>query len=146
MIGYDGNKKIKGRKRLLAVDILGLLHSVIVQSAKDHDTKIGLLFMKKIGKTFPRLQKIIADEGFTSDDLRTKTTINTAAFLEIKKGIKDSSVKGFKVIPKRWIVERNNAWNIFQRRLSKDFEHNPKTSETLIILTAIKRNLRLLLL
>lgn len=144
MIGYDGNKKIKGRKRLLAVDILGLVHSVIVRSAAEHDTKIGLLLMEKIGTTFPRLQKFIADEGFTSDDLRRKTTLKTGALLEIKKGIKDDSPRGFKIIVKRWIVERNNAWNIFQRRLSKDFEHNPKTSENLIMLTSIKRNLKLL--
>jgi transposase len=144
MIGYDGNKKIKGRKRLLAVDTLGLVHSIIVRSAAEHDTKIGLFLIERIGKSFPRLRKIIADEGFTSDNLRRKTTLKTGALLEIKKGIKDGSLRGFKIIPKRWIIERNNAWNIFQRRLSKDFEHNPKTSENLIMLTAIKRSLRLL--
>lgn len=131
----------------MLVDTLGLVHGVSVGSAGEHDTKAALPIIEAIQpnkgekKKFPRLQKILADQGFSSDDLRWMVTLKLKALLDTTPPEKTPGVKGFQVVPLRWIVERTNAWMIFNRRLAKDYEHNSKSSATLIVLSALKRTL-----
>jgi transposase len=137
----------------LVVDNIGLIHEIHVGSAAEHDTKLALPLIEKMKEKFPRLRKILADKGFRSDELRRAVTLKLKSLLEIKDSKRTdllkntqntASVKGFSVIPFRWIVERTNAWTIFCRRLAKDYEHNPLTSHAFIAISAIKRNLHLL--
>jgi putative transposase len=151
--GYDGGKKVKGRKRLLAVDTLGLIHGIHVGSAAEHDTKLAAPLFEKMQGKFPRVRKVLADKGFRGDELRRLATLKLNSLLEIKESKKEDVLKntentpilkGFQVIPYRWIIERTNAWIIFCRRLAKDYEHNTLTSKAFIAIATIRRNLRLL--
>jgi putative transposase len=131
----------------LLVDTLGLLHGVSVGSAGEHDTKAAIPIIEAIKtkegekKQFPKLKKILADRGFSSDGLRMMVMLKLGALLDARPREKTPGVKGFQVVPLRWIVERTNAWMIFDRRLAKDYEHNPKTSAFFIVLSAFKRAL-----
>jgi len=132
----------------LLVDTLGLLHGVSVGSAGEHDTKAAMPLIEAIRpkegekKKFPRLKKILADRGFSSDHLRWTVMLKMNVLLNTRPPEKTPGVKGFQVSPIRWIVERTNAWMIFDRRLAKDYEHNPKTSAFFIVLSAFKRALK----
>jgi putative transposase len=126
-------KKTKGRKRHIAVDTLGLLLMVVVHSAGIQD-RVGVksLLIKMAGK-YRRLESIFADGGYTG----TLIAWCFAMFHWNIKIIKRNETKGFKVLPKRWVVERTFGWFIFRRRLSKDYEHNPRSSEAMVQITMI---------
>lgn len=130
--GFDGNKKIKGRKRHIIVDTLGCLLAVVVHAANIHDTKAAYYVMKKACQNYPTLQAFSGDQGYC------KTAEEEAKVLEkelhISKKIKDE----FAVLPKRWVVERTFSWMNGCRRLSKDFEKNPQFSEAMIKLSCMK--------
>ncbi|WP_353270500.1 transposase [Wolbachia endosymbiont (group A) of Myopa testacea] len=124
--GYDAGKKIKGRKRYIIVDTLGLIitadvHSVSVQ---DREGALGLFVQAK--KKIPILQKFFADQGYMGA-LQNHCFLKTGCLLTIAK--KASDAVGFQVIPKQWIVERTFAWLSNFRRMSKDYEHSPLTSK-----------------
>ena len=133
--GIDGGKKIKGRKRHIIVDTLGLLIAVVVHAANEHDSKSAHKVIISLKERFSRLIKIIADGGY-SGELIENTKISFGLILEVILR-KDDSPK-FQVIPKRWVVERTFAWFESYRRLSKDFEFLTDTSETMIRLAMIK--------
>jgi len=129
--GYDGGKKIKGRKRHIIVDTMGLLLLVIVTAAsvQDRDGAKLLLARLKIRLELPRLQLIWADGGYRGK-LIEWVADKCQWLLEIVK--RNDDLKGFKVLPKRWIVERTFGWLHHYRRLSKDYEEHPETSEAMI--------------
>ena len=133
--GVDGGKKTKGRKRHIIVDTLGLLLSVVVHAANEHDSKSATKVIQLLKDRFNRLIKIIADGGYRGE-LIENTKISFGLILEVILR-KDDSPK-FEVIPKRWIVERTFAWFESYRRLSKDFEFLTDTSENMIRLAMIK--------
>ncbi len=133
--GIDGGKKTKGRKRHIVVDTMGLLLAVVVHSANIHDSKSAPFALSELKYKFSRLVKIIADGGYRGD-LVENTRKSFGWILEIVLR-KDDSPK-FQVLPKRWIVERTFAWFESYRRLSKDFEFNPETSQAMIQLAMIK--------
>ena len=83
--GYDGGKKIKGRKRVLLVDTLGLTHGIDVVSAGEHETVAALPLLERGKNSFPRLKKILADLGFSSDPLRRFVFLQLGALLEISQ-------------------------------------------------------------
>lgn len=133
--GIDGGKKIKGRKRHIIVDTMGLLLAVVVHAANEHDSKAALNVIAKLRGRFCRLVKIIADGGYRGELIEnTKTKFGWILEIVLRK---DSSKK-FEVLPKRWIVERTFAWFESYRRLSKDFEYNTDTSQAMIQLAMIK--------
>jgi putative transposase len=108
---------VKGRKRHVAVDTLGLLLAVVVHAADLQDrSAVWLLFARLRGR-FPRLQKIWADGGYTGPLEQTCERI-FGWVLEIVK--RSDAAKGFEVLPHRWIVERTLGWLGRSRRLSKD--------------------------
>jgi len=137
--GYDGGKKINGRKRHILVDTLGLVMAVVVTTdcVQDRD---GL---KKLLRTFgvhrKKLRKIWVDGGYRGKVIEW---VKERFCYHLEVVLRSDDVKGFIVLPKRWIVERTFAWLGNHRRLSKDYERYPKTSETMIQIAMIRLMLR----
>ena len=137
--GYDGNKKVKGRKRHTLVDTLGLLLLVWVTSAAFADRDAGAQLLDEAHEQFPRIEKVWADSSYSGELVDyAKTSANIS--LDIVRPKPDQI--GFEVQPKRWIVERSYGWMNLYRRLSKDYEYRSKSSETMIKVAAIRIMLR----
>jgi putative transposase len=127
--GYDAGKKVNGRKRHILVDVMGLLLMVVVHAANIQDRDGAMLVLGKAKGKFPRLQLIWVDGGYAGKLIDwTKRLCNW--MLEVVKRVDD--VKGFQVLPHRWVVERTFGWLNRYRRLSKDYEGLPETSESMI--------------
>src|SRR5215203_177161 len=134
--GYDAHKNIKGRKRHLLVDTLGLPLSVYVTSADVQD-RVGTRSLLAGLKPFvPRLKKIWADGAYTGEKLASWLEQQGGWELEIVE--RDREARGFEVLSKRWIVERTFSWLIWNRRLSKDYERMVQSSETFIKVAMIR--------
>lgn len=114
-IGYDGGKKVKGRKRQVSVDILGLVLTVLISAANISDTHLGARTLGQISHELPSVFVVSADEGYK--EVSSKAAEEHGIELHVAKRIDD----GFKVLPKRWIVERTFSWFGNFRILSKDF-------------------------
>jgi putative transposase len=132
--GYDGGKLIKGRKRHILVDTIGLLLLVVVHSAGIQDRDGAKLVLEKIKGRFSRLKLIWADAAY-GGQLVQWIKEQLRVVLEIVKR-RDDAV-GFEVIPRRWVVERTLAWISRCRRLSKDYEALTETSEAYVYLAMI---------
>jgi putative transposase len=127
--GYDAGKRIKGRKRHILVDTLGLLLMVVVHAANIQDRDGAKLVCEQARRWCPRLRLIWADGGYAGK-LIDWVWETCHWLLEIVK--RSDDMKGFVVLPHRWVVERTLAWFGRYRRLSKDYERLPKTSEAWI--------------
>jgi putative transposase len=141
--GYDGAKKITGRKRHLAVDTLGLLLAVVVTSAAVDDAAAAPAVLGQLDSAkFPRLKVIWADSKYHNHKLLEwiDSDTNRKWSLEVKK--RPAGVKGFVLLPKRWVVERTHAWIGRCRRHSRDYEHYTTSSVAMIQLTSIGAMLR----
>lgn len=137
--GFDGGKKIKGRKRHVVVDTLGLLLTVVVHAAHIHDSKGAFAVVNSLRGRFPRLQKIWADGGYKGQ-LIAVVWEKMGWIIDIVQ--QAQPWKGFHPLPKRWVVERTFSWFESYRRLSKDYELLTDTSEAMIQLTMIRLMLR----
>jgi len=136
--GYDGGKKITGRKRHVAVDTLGLLLAVVVTSAAIDDAAAAPAVLAQLHqKDYPRLQVVWADSKYHNHQLNAwkERQRNLPWRLEVVSRPKDA--KGFVLLPKRWVVERTFAWHGRSRRLSKDYERRLDSSETMVRTSAI---------
>jgi transposase len=126
--GMDPAKGIKGRKRHLATDVLGLLLLVMVTAANVHDTVAGREMVAQLAAQQPQITKVWVDSSYK------RTVVETGA----KHGItvevvnKEPGQKGFKPQPKRWAIERTNGWLMMHRRLARDYETLPERSRTMI--------------
>lgn len=118
-IGYDGGKKMKGRKTHIMADALGLLLSVVVHPADVQDRDGAALVFEAIEERFPLLSTVYADGGYQGP--------RAAAACPVDLVVVKRTEPGFKVLPKRWIVERTFAWLSANRRLSKDYEGYART-------------------
>jgi putative transposase len=125
--GIDAGKKISGRKRHIMVDTLGLLWAVAVHAASIQDAAGAWQVVTKVVGRMPRLEKILADGIYDGARIAVQAL---GWVLEIVQ--KPAGQKGFSVLPKRWIVERTFAWLGRNRRLSKDYERLPASSEAWI--------------
>jgi putative transposase len=137
--GFDAGKRIKGRKRHALVDTLGLLIMVLVTSAgvADHDGATQV-FDAAAG-TLPRLKRVWAHQNDAG--MLVKWVHRFFAFvLDIVRWPEQQ--QGFEVLPKRSLVERTFGWFNRYRRLSKDYEQQAKTSESMVYLASIRRMLR----
>ena len=135
--GYDAGKKVTGRKRHIVVDTLGLLLAVVVTSAKMQDRDGAKLVLRELYRRLRdsvRIELIWADGGYRGE-LIAWVMLITGWTLEIVAKLADQV--GFQVLPKRWLVERTFAWLGRQRRLSKDYERLPQTSEAFIYVSMI---------
>lgn len=138
--GFDGGKLIKGRKRHILVDTMGLLLMVVVTAASVPERAGATLVFLRSLKLFPRLQLIWADGGYSGVEFINLIKEKFLWVLEIVK--RSDDVKGFVLLPRRWVVERTFSWLYNYRRLSKDYERLPQTSESLIYLAMIRLMLR----
>jgi putative transposase len=139
--GYDAGKKIKGVKRHILVDTLGLLLAVVVHPANIQDRDgAKLVFAKaKLLGAWPRLTRIWADGGYAGKLIAWVSSF-CQWVLEIVK--RNDDVKGFKLLPKRWVVERTFSWLSNYRRLSKHYEYWNETGEAMIQVAMIHLMLR----
>jgi putative transposase len=140
--GYDGGKKVKGRKRHLLVDTLGLLIVVLITSAGlDDGVAAPTLFQQIDPKDFPRLETICADNKYHNHALQAWMAEYRPAWrIEVKT--RPEGTKGFRPLEKRWVVERTNAWHGRSRRNSKDYERTPESSAAMLYISHIHLMLR----
>jgi putative transposase len=136
--GHDGAKKTFGRKRHLLVDTLGLLLLAVVHSAGTQDRDGARQVLAPLARRFTRLRKIWADSIYNSGLAAWAWGLRTRRRVELELVKRREGVTGFAVLPRRWVVERTFAWLSFNRRLSKDYEYLPATSETFIYISMIK--------
>jgi putative transposase len=134
--GYDGGKKITGRKRHIAVDTLGFLLAVVVTSAAIDDAAAAPQVLAQLGADkYPRLAKLWADQKYHNHRLHAWLKGKPYALEVIQRPVE---AKGFVLLHKRWVVERTNAWNGRSRRLSKDYERRTDSSECMIRINSIR--------
>lgn len=141
--GYDGGKKLTGRKRNIAVDTLGLLLTVVVTSAAVDDAAAAPAVLAQLDRQhFPRLQVVWADGKYHNHRLHDwlhEQRRRLSWRLEIVR--RPPEATGFVLLPKRWVVERTFAWLGRARRNSKDYERRTDSSESMIRLAAIHQML-----
>ncbi|MCC9641632.1 IS5 family transposase [Rhodopirellula sp. JC740] len=141
--GYDGGKKITGRKRNIAVDALGLVLAVTVTIASVDDAYAARPVMKQLSQSRqPRLQVVWADSKYHNHALNSwlGRQRNLPWKLEVVR--RPKGAKGFVLLPKRWVVERTFSWLGRWRRLSRDYEHHTESSEAVVRIASIGRMLR----
>ena len=135
--GFDGNKKVKGRKRHLLVDTLGLLLWIYTTPANVGERWAAKGCVEGKKHFLPRLKTIWADGGYTGDDLAQACAGNGWDLVIVKR-----PQGRFEVQPKRWIVERTLAWLVKSRRLVVDYERRPQTGESFIKMAMIRLMVR----
>jgi putative transposase len=129
--GKDAHKMVSGRKRHLIVDTLGLILAVVVHAADIQDRDGARSVLARIKGCFPRLKKILAD-GIYNGGIAEWAEQFGGWVLEVVPKPERKKGEPFKVMKWRWIVERTFAWLGRSRRLSKDYERQPESSEALI--------------
>lgn len=133
--GYDGNKKINGRKRHVIVDSLGNIISNLVHPANIHDSVGAQLTIKNLFENTFGIKRMYADCGYRGNLIeKVKQEHDLSLFISPK--IKCQFIN--KVSPKRWLIERTFSWFENFRRLSKDFEYLLETSQAMIYIASIK--------
>jgi putative transposase len=136
--GYDGGKKITGRKRHISVDVLGLLLVVFVSSAALDDAVAAPEVLKHLGlATSPRLAVIWADNKYHNRSLNAWIATESPGNWRLEVVRRPEGSKGFVLLPKRWVVERTLAWLGRCRRNSKDYERRTDSSESMLRVSAI---------
>jgi len=136
--GYDAGKKIKGRKRHLAVDTLGLILGIMITSAAVQDRDAAKSLIKGLVSMFGRLQIIWADGGYLGTLVQWVKQLRPFGQLRLEIVRRCDKAKGFKVLPKRWIVERTFGWFFKSRRLCRDYEVRVDHSEAMIRICMIR--------
>jgi transposase len=134
--GYDAGKKIKGRKRHILTDTLGLMIEAVVHTADIQDRDGGPILLAHIRNRFPWLSHIFADGGYAGDQFAGKVAKTGAWSIEIIK--RSGTAKGFVLLPRRWVVERTLAWLGRNRRLAKDFERTIESSAAWLFMASVQ--------
>ena len=127
--GFDGGKLVNGRKRHVVVDALGLLLGVMVTAADVGDRAAAQVLLRHVADAHHRLELVWADGGYTGSLVEYSFTV-LALILQVVK--RSDHQKGFVVLPKRWIVERTNAWLMRTRRLARDYERRTTSAEAMV--------------
>jgi putative transposase len=129
--GYDKGKNVNGRKRHILVDTMGLLLAVVVTSAALSDPAGARLLFARLGGACKKLRRIWVDGTYRGK--LVDWVVAHCGFL-LQPVLRTDNVKGFLVLPRRWVVERTFAWLTQCRRLSKDYEVLPASSEAMMYL------------
>jgi putative transposase len=134
--GYDAGKKVNGRKRHILVDTIGLLLMVVVLPAniQDRDGAKQLLTLFFGQSTWRRVKHIWADGGYAGALLQWAKSLWRCT-IEV---VKHNELHIFKVLPRRWVVERTFGWCGRYRRLNRDYERQAKTGEIMVYLAMIR--------
>ena len=139
--GYDSNKKVNGRKRHILVDVMGLLLAVLVHEASIQERAGAKTLLQRVKKKgFARLVLIWADGGYDGQPMVDWVLKFTGWLFEVVT--RPRGVKGFVLLPEPWVVERTFAWLGRYRRLSKDYEQLPETSEAMIYAAMVRLMLK----
>jgi putative transposase len=125
---------VKGRKRHIVVDTIGLVLAVVVHSADIQDRDGAKLVIAKLKGLYSRLQLIWADGGYAGQLIDWVREFGGWVLQIIKR---TDDVQGFKLLPRRWVVERTFGWLGRSRRLSKDYEGTTESSEAMIFIAMI---------
>jgi transposase len=127
--GFDSGKKINGRKRHVAVDVEGFLLAVVVTAANIGDRMGAKLLVIALLDTFTRLKLLWADAGYDGQPLADWVRSVANITVEI---IKRTELHVFRVVPRRWVVERSFGWLLRYRRLVRDYERRPAHHEAMV--------------
>ena len=137
--GYDGGKKLSGRKRHVLVDTTGLVLKVVVHAANIQDREGVPLLLAPIKGVFPRMNKVWVDQGYKQGLVDwAKETYG----VEVEVVQREPGAEGFVLEPRRWVVERTFAWITQCRRLGKDYEVLPASSEAMIYIAMTRLMVR----
>ena len=139
--GFDGHKKIQGRKRQLLVDTGGLLLAAHVGPAHENDRVGGKAALQNLAQQgFERLCLVLADAGYDGQPLAQWTRDHCGWRLETAPGLTGSG--GFTPVPTRWVIERSISWLQWDRRLSRDYECETSSAEATVYLSSIRHLIR----
>jgi len=128
--GYDGGKKINGRRRHLVCDTIGLLLAIRVTAADVTDRQAAADMLPALHTRFPTITRLWADSGYTGVLVTWALAVLHLVITVVKRS---DDVKGFVVLPRRWVVERTFGWLMRSRRLSRDYERRCDSSEAMIL-------------
>jgi len=134
--GYAAEKMIKGRKRHLVTDTIGLLIGAIVHAADIQDRDGAPLLLAAIRHAYPWLRHVFADAAYAGEKLRQALARLGKWTIEIIK--RSDTAKGFQLLPRRWVVERTIAWLNRNRRLAKDFEASIESATSWLYIASVK--------
>ncbi len=134
--GYDAGKKIKGRKRHILTDTIGLPVGMIVHPADIQDRDGAPTLLARVRSSFPWLRHIFADGGYAGDKLLDAVKNLGDWTIEIVK--RSDVAQGFVLLPRRWVVERTLAWLNRNRRLAKDVEATIESAVTWLYIASVK--------
>lgn len=138
--GYDAGKKIKGRKRHIVVDTIGLLFGLAVHAVDIQDRDGAPVVLISIRYANPWLRHVFADGGYSGPKLRGAVDKIGDWTIEIVK--RSDKAEGFEILPRRWVVERTFAWLGRCRRLAKDWERSTASAEAWINIAHIRLTVR----
>jgi transposase len=140
-VGYDAGKRIKGRKRHILVDTLGLLLGVAITPANMPERAGARTLLARILKTFTWLRKVWVDGGYTGQEF-AQWVKGQRPNLEVEVVKRSDDVIGFEVLPRRWVVERTIGWLMRHRRLVRDYEKTETSAAAWVYLAMIRIQLR----
>lgn len=138
--GFDGGKMMKGRKRHIVVDTMGCILIVVVHSANIYDGHAARLVLMALFSLLDTVKKIWADGAYSGAEFMEWVKAQFDCVLEVVR--KEKSAQGFQVIPRRWVVERTFAWLSRYRRLNRDYERNPRSSDSMVYVASSRLILR----
>ncbi len=128
--GFDGGKKINGRKRHLAVDALGLLLGVVVTAASIQDRDGACPLLAMLRERFSTITLVWADGGYAGRLVSWAAGVLRLSLTVVKRS---DDTRGFVVVPRRWVVERTFGWLMRHRRLVRDYERLPEHHEAMVL-------------
>lgn len=131
--GFDGGKKVKGRKHHIVIDTTGCVLAVTVHAANVHDSQGARSLVERLFETAPTVKWIWADQAYEGDLVKwVKATFSCTLDIVYK------TEKAFVLLPRRWVVERTFAWLSRYRRLAREYEKRPASSVAMIYAASIR--------
>lgn len=134
--GFDPGKRVYGRKRHIVTDTEGLLLAVHVHPANVQDVHGAVALLERLRRRFPKLRHVFADRVYRGPQLASAVSHCGPWTIEIVK--RPHGVKGFQLLPRRWVVERTFAWFGRCRRLAKDFEGSTATEVAWLLVAHLR--------